>query len=57
MWIYRKQNCRKNCETKTLAYENSRNVKEIIIPPEKWEQILKNYDNYIKWNTLKYLSY
>ena len=38
--------------------ENSRNVEEIIITPEKTEKILNKLRQVLsKWNTIKYISY
>ena len=38
--------------------ENSRNVEEIIILPEKREEMLNKLRQVLyKWNTIKYLSY
>ena len=42
---------------KLLPDENSRNVEEVIIPPEKREKILNELRQVLyKWNTIKYLS-
>ena len=50
--IDRKQNCWKN-------YENSRNVEEIVIPPEKRQELRTKQikTSIIKCNTTKYLNY
>ena len=42
---------------KLLPDENSRNVEEVIIPPEQREKILNELRQVLyKWNTIKYLS-
>ena len=39
-------------------HENSGNVEQIIIPPEKRDEILNKWRKEVsKWNTRKYLSY
>ena len=48
----------KNCETKTLADENSRNAEEIVIPHDKRQEILNELrPSIIKRNFIKYLNY
>ena len=43
---------------KLLSDKNSIDVEEIIIPPEKREEILNELRQVLqKWNTIKYLSY
>ena len=48
----------KTVKTKPVIDENSRNVEEVIIPPEKREEMLNEFRQVLeKWNTMKYLSY
>ena len=43
---------------KYVINENSRNVEELIAPPEKREEILNKLRQVLKkWNTVKYLTY
>ena len=43
---------------KPLTDDNSRNVEEMIISPEKWEETLNELRQVLqKWSTIKYLSY
>ena len=43
---------------KPVIDENSRNVEQIIIPPEKKTRNIKQIKASItKWNTIKYLNY
>ena len=44
-------------KTKPVIDKNSRNIDEIIFPPEKIEKTIKRIKtNIIKWNTIKHLS-
>ena len=43
----------KIAKPKHVTDENPRNIEEIIIPPEKREEII----NEMRWNTIKYLNY
>ena len=43
---------------KPVIYENARTVEEMIIPPEKREEMLNELRQVLwKWNTIKYLNY
>ena len=44
-----------NCES--VSDENSRNIEETLIPPEKYGNIKQIKTSIINWNTTKYLNY
>ena len=53
-----KLNDNKIVKTKRVIDENPRSVEEIIIAPEKSEEILNELRQVLKkWTTIKYLSY
>ena len=53
-----KSNDDKIIKPKHVIDENPRNVEEIIIPPEKREEILNALRQVLyNWNSIKYLSY